>query len=358
MIAIDPWALGLSLLFLAICYLIYKWSLTIPQPEILFSNEAALPPVPKWKKLWMNSPAYLQRTAFALLLFAFIDPHLLLEKSIENSSNVEIAPTEGVAIYFVLDQSGSMTQKVGGISKIDRLKSVVSTFIKENRGNMLGIIGFARGAQVLSPLTLDQNALNEKISKFQAVANDNQDGTAIGYGIYKAANLIAATKHYAQEMIEEGTPAYEIKDSVMILVTDGIQDPNPLDEDNPQRTMDIPVAAAYAKDEGIRLYIVNVEPRLEREEFAAHRGQMQKSAESTGGKFFIAGTPDSLGDILSEINRLEKSRFPPQLEQLKNRNQTPYLFERVDFYPYLIGLALLLLFCALLIQTIWLRRVP
>ena len=359
MITVDLWAVGLALILLCLSYMIYRWQIASPQPEILFSNSGALPPESKWNSLWNNSPRILELAAFALMILAFIDPHLMLEKySPTTGEPPSLASTEGVAIYFVLDQSGSMSEKVEGVSKIERLKGVVSDFVKVNRGNMIGLLGFARGAQVLSPLTLDQNALQKKISELNVVKNDSEDGTAIGYGIYKAANLIAATKHYAQEMVQEGTPAYDIKDAVMILVTDGIQDPNPLDEENPLRTMDIPEAAAYAKEEGVRLYVVNVEPRLEQEKFSAHRSQMQKAAESTGGRFFIAASPDSLAGIIKQIDHLEKSSFPTQIEVLKSSKQTPFLYRRVDFYPYLIAGALLLLAAAILIQTVWLRRVP
>lgn len=359
MISVDLWAVGLAVILLFLSYLLYRWNNSSPQPEILFSNSGSLPPDSRWRAVVNHSPRLLELAAFTLLILAFIDPHMMLEKSAKTTGEPpSLASTEGIAIYFVLDQSGSMAEKVEGISKMDRLKGVVSAFIKENRGNMIGLVGFARGAQVLSPLTLDQNALQQKISDFSVVKEPSQDGTAIGYGIYKAATLIAATKHYAREIEQDRAPAYDIKDAVMILVTDGIQDPNPLDEENPLRTVDIPEAAAYAKQEGIRLYIVNVEPRLEQDKFAAHRSQMQKAAEATGGRFFIAASPDSLAGIIKQIDGLEKSRFPLQIDLLKNRNQTPFLYERIDFYPYLIGLALFLLAAAILIQTIWLRRVP
>lgn len=359
MTAIDLWALGLVFIFLPLCYLLYRWHQKIPGPEILFSNTTSLPTYKPIKKFWLRLPFYLEATAFALLLLAFLDPHFLIEKKIKNSTEpISIASTEGIAVYFVLDRSGSMGEKVEGLTKIDRLKTVVTDFIKANQGNMIGLVAFARGAQVLSPLTLDQKSLEQKISQLSATHEENQDGTAIGYGIYKAANLIAATKHYAQELIQEGTPAYDIKDTVMILVTDGIQDPNPLDQDNPLRNMDIPEAASYAKNEGIRLYIVNVEPRLGQEQFTPHRNQMQKAAESTGGRFFLVATPDSLKDIINQIDSLEKTRFPSQVELLKTRKNTPFLYRRIDLYPYLIAIALSMLSIAILLQTTWLRRVP
>ena len=111
--------------------------------------------------------------ALFFFLLAFIDPHILIPKPLNKNPPKE--PTEGIAIYLILDQSGSMEEKVEAqlpngstrlIPKIDMLKEVTKTFVEARPNDMIGFVGFARGAQVLVPLTLDHQAISNQLSKF------------------------------------------------------------------------------------------------------------------------------------------------------------------------------------------------
>lgn len=364
MISIDFQAFLLALAAILLFYFLWRRRRHFAEPHLYFSDIDVLTKE-AGRSQWGRVPQALLWTSLGAFALAFIDPHRFVEKpqppEKEFSSK---SPTEGIAIYLVLDQSGSMFEESGRRrrTKIDLMKEVTKEFVAGDQtvglagrpNDMIGLISFARGAQVLSPLTLDHAAILQKLSELAPVEERDQDGTSIGYAIFKTANMIAATRHYAQELIEKGEPAYTIKNSVMILVTDGLQDPNPLDKGKRLRNMDIREAAEYAKEQGIRLYIVNVEPKLATEEFAPHRRLMQRSAELTGGKFYTVDSASNLEAIYSDIDKLEKSELPEDVQ----KGRQPDRYRRISYYPYLIAIGLCALFAALLLETTVLRRIP
>jgi len=367
--SIDLFALGIALAAGTLFFLFKRRNKNTVIPSIYFSNLNDLknPYLPHPRRaFWAPNCAY---SALLFFTLAFIDPHLQIEKKAPTSL-LKRPPTEGIAIYMLLDQSGSMSEKIqavlpheqwGEIAKIDLLKQVTAEFIRGNPSlalkgrpsDLIGIVAFARVPQVLAPLTLDHAYILDELAKLHVVQNQEQDGTAIGYAIYKTVNLIEAARHFAQDLKGQGRPSYEIKNSIMILVTDGFQDPNILDKDNGLRTMDPVDAAEYAKEMGIRLYIVNVEPKMSLKEFALQRKLLQRTAELTGGKFYLADSSNSLQQIYAEIDQLEKSELPDYLKIIP-----PPSYQRLSFYPYLIALGLLALFLSITIDTIIVRKFP
>ena len=195
---------------------------------------------------------------------------------------------------------------------------------------MIGLVAFARTVQILAPLTLDHKLLLDKLGKLNVIGIEDQDGTAIGYAIYKTANLIATTRHFAEDLRGKGKPAYDIKDAVMILVTDGMQDPNPLDERNRYRWMDPEQAAAFAKEQNIHLYVVNVDPEFSKPEWEANRNQMKRAAEVTGGRFYPVNATSKLSEIYKEIDALTKSTLPvPAISAKQLKKAAPDLYDTV-----------------------------
>jgi Ca-activated chloride channel homolog len=367
----DWTAFWLSLAFGACFYIFRRWSKQFSPPRVFYSNVKGLEFQKKsFKALGSHFPKVLEYAALLLFVIAFIDPRFYIQKPLSGELPPEEA-LEGIAIYFVLDQSGSMAESVEvdrgkSLPKVEILKTLTSAFIKgdptlglSGRPNdMIGLIAFARVPQVLSPLTLEHKAILKQLAAFDSVHDKNWDGTGIGYAIYKTAHLIAATRHFAQDLAVKGKPAYDIKNTIMILVTDGLQEANPLDLNNPLRTMDIPDAAAYAKEQGIRLYIVNLEPKLATEELAPFRHQMQKAAALTGGDFFFVNGSTNLLQIYSEIDRLEKSKLPWTEEQALSKDMLPQLYQKISLYPYLVALGMLFLIISIGLNATVMRKVP
>lgn len=371
---IDSIAFGIALAFMLALFFAWKWQRTSRDPQLFFSDLADLNRVPpNWRVRFAALPRRFELSALALFLLAFIDPHLQIAKSNQFPSDQHIS-SEGVAIYLVLDQSGSMKDKTTALidgktvilSKIDLLKEKTAQFIKgnpqlEQKGrpnDLIGLIAFARSAKVISPLTLDHAYILKQLAKLNVVQDRNQDGTGIGYAIFKTANLIAATRFYSQELSKAGNVDYNIKSAVMIVVTDGLQDPNPLDKGNRLRHIGLKEAAEYAKEKNIRVYIINIEPRFETEEFAPHRRLMQQVAELTGGKFYLKSS-DNLPQIYAEIDALEKSTLPDTGDKQEiPKDKQPSLYRRVSFYPYLIALGMILLFMSIAMDATLFKRVP
>jgi Ca-activated chloride channel homolog len=333
-------------------------SISFPSLSTLHTDERG------WQEHFSFLPQRLVQIAFALLLLAFTDPHLMVHRQ-EPPPTIQTTPTEGIGIYLILDQSGSMQEKIWAsnlegeqqlMTKIQLLKTVTEAFVEKNSSNLIGLITFARVPQVLSPLTLDHQVILHHLSKFDIISDRTFDGTSMGYAIYKAASLITATRFFAEELKKKNQLGYQIKNTIMILVTDGFQEPNPIDEGNRLRTMGLEDAAAYAKANGIRLYMINISPEIKEEVFAPHRRLFTRITDMTGGKFFIVDTHFRLSDIYKEIDKLEKSAIPqPKSNTLEDLSK---FYKRVSFYPFLVGLGMFCLLLAIGLETTLLRKAP
>lgn len=378
MFEVDPFAslgvLGILLLW-GLLFFLTRRSL---KPVIPYSCLKFFEGKPKsFRQKFASLPSSLLGLALLCLLAAMANPRYHQKKEgIDLSSNKNQPPViEGLAIYLILDQSGSMAEKAevssfassrASTTKLNLLKQVTQAFILGNEqaglkgrpSDMIGLVAFARTAQVLSPLTLDHKVLIDQLNQLDIMRIKDQDGTGIGYAIYKTANLIAATRHFARHLKGQGKPAYEIKDSVMILVTDGMQDPNPLDQSNRFRWMDPEQAAAFAKQQNIRLYVINIDPEFTKPEWQANRKQMQRMAESTGGRFYALSSHANVADIYKEIDTLEKSSVPLPASTHFQKDELPRMYKTIRLYPYLIGFSMIFLAFSLVLQTTWLRTVP
>jgi Ca-activated chloride channel family protein len=125
------------------------------------------------------------------------------------------------------------------------------------------------------------------------------------------------------------------KGRVIILLTDGANNSGVL----------APLKAAeLAKDEGIKIYTIGLgsdaDPRALVGDFIMQNaaadldeGTLKKMSEMTGGRYFRATDTESLHSIYQTINQLERV----SQEQATVRPQKEY-------YPWFVGLALLLCF--------------
>lgn len=361
------------LLTLIVGYALFLWTKYQPMPSrpyVYYSSTENLTTLNAgWRTTYAFLPHRLLQIALACFALAFLDPHLMIQRIQEPSSltTSQKTPTEGIGIYLVVDQSGSMKENVWAsdlngqrrmLAKIDLLKMVTKEFVKQNPSNLIGLVSFARVPQVLSPLTLDHQTILNDLEKIDVVKNENDDGTAMGYAIFKTANLIAATKFIAEELKKKNQLSYQIKNTILILVTDGFQDPNSLDEGNKLRTMDLENAASYAKEQGVRLYIINVDPTIRSETFAPHRRLLTSITELTGGKFYVVDDSTSLKDIYAAIDQLEKSAILDPEKKVSSAEDLWKRYRRLSFYPYLIAIGMISLLISLLLETTILRRVP
>lgn len=343
--------LAIAILFLSVVW--YRRS----QSYLLFSNVSAFEASKQFD--YSSLPNWLFLLSLILFAIALTDPHTYTKR--ENENNLPPS-TEGIAIYLVLDKSGSMGQEINTPGKSGRaevqtklslMKEVTAKFIAERRSDLIGIVAFARQADVLAPLTLDHAAVEEALQRLEQVSGKENDGTAIGYAIYKTASLIDATRIYNETGEKSVLPAYVIENNVIILVTDGLQDPNPLDSSNQLRSIGLEEAAAFAAEKGVKLYLINVDPKMATERFAPQRRQMERITNLTGGKFYIVDSAKGLENVYRDINELEKSLLPDLSFDL-----LPEWYKRVNFYPWLIAIGLVSFLLAIIFKTVVFRRVP
>lgn len=331
--------------------------------------------VVSWRERMAPLPGILRWAALAFFLFAYADPHTFHDVVSKDEPRPPFArkPTEGIAIYLLLDDSGSMNRDISVLTpdgrrekmaKMDMMKIVTQKFVMGDKqlglpgrsNDLIGMITFARAAQVVSPLTLDHALIDKKLKAMKVNRDPTQYGTGIGYAIFKAVNLIAETRHFGQERLKEGKPAYDIKNAIIVLVTDGFQELNPEDSGNPLRSIAMDQAAKVAKQNNVKVYIINIDPNVAKDEFKDYRDLFDAVTHITGGKFFMMDSSTNLIDIYHEIDKLEKSVLPPLGGA--DKELYPDLFLRRSWYPMLILLGLLSLMGAILLDTIVLRRVP
>jgi len=353
--------LPIVLLFLWICF---KWQKQISSPSLKFSDLEALDTQEKksLKSRFTNFPNYAFIISLASLLIAFIDPHYFALK--QGGELPKPPPLEGIAIYLIADESGSMMEQIRAqlengryenIAKIDFLKEVTIPFVNKRPNDLIGLIAFARGADVRAPLTLDHKSVIEEISHLKPSILPEDAGTSMGYAVFKTVNLIIATKHFANDLVKTGKPAYEIKNAIIVLITDGVQNVNPEDVNDPFISMDVKEAAEYAKKNGVHLYIINVDPSILTSQFTPERNLLHRVTQMTGGQFYAVDSSNSLSEIYNAIDEIEKSEIK---EPLLSKEEQPDLYQRISFYPLFIASGMFFLFLGSLFETTFLKRVP
>ncbi len=265
--------------------------------------------------------------------------------------------SEGIAIQMVLDVSGSMAEEDFMIDgdrarRLDAVKQVFEDFVlgsgslggREN--DLIGMTTFAMYADTPCPLTLDHGSLGDLLEATeipgwvdgrQVRQEVEQDYTALGDAIALATDDLRR----AGEQALAGVPGAEAaKSRVMILLTDGANNPADIPGTKPPEPIE---AAKVAATLGIKIYTIGAvgseQPkRSPFGRFFAGRRQvdeptLKEIARVTGGKYFRATDTESLVTIYDEIDKLERHRTGER--SFRDDIETAKL-------AMLIGLALLL----------------
>lgn len=354
-----------------------------------------------------NLPVWLRILSVFFLLTAFSHPYL--EREIKNEPDkqkdqeksekkkdeykkIEV-PTEGISIQLIVDRSGSMGVHPGRqglkynymkfenslLSKLDVVKIISKRFIRgtkethqddsyfTGRGNdLIGLYTFARYPFIACPLTLRHELLLDYISQLDIVRLRDEDGTYIGYALERAILQIIETKSRAKK-----EDAYNIKSSIIILITDGEQVLRPEDANDRHKALLPTAAAALAKDNKIKIYSIAIAPRLIydergtvirsiRNEFSVD--EIKKAAEITGGKFYKARDGETLLSIYQEINKLEKSKIPSKKELEvrveKTKEMKKLETEKIELFPIFLWMGLIFMILEISLSCLYFRRIP
>jgi Ca-activated chloride channel homolog len=261
----------------------------------------------------------------------------------------------GNALYFVIDQSGSMAEKVvSGLNKEAKLtvaKDAVNQFLSQDSNDLVGLVAFARAARTISPLTLDRSQVQAELQTLTPITDPKFNGTALGYAIFKTVHTIVATKYFAERQKKEGKAAFSIENQAIVVITDGLQAPHPEDQMHPFRYIPVQEALRYASQNAIKVYFIGVDPIFRTHAAQAEVQELQAQITKTGGKLFLMSPEQPLSDIFSALSSLEKSPL--------KRDEVLYdVYSYKTLSAYFVASALFFLFLAILIETLFAKRVP
>jgi Ca-activated chloride channel family protein len=228
-------------------------------------------------------------------------------------------PTGGIAIAMVIDVSGSMAALDLQISdrqanRLDVVKETFRDFVAGDKGalpgregDIIGMITFARYADVMSPLTLDHKALIGLLEQVEIVQLPEEDGTAIGDGMVAGIEQLRGAAGVSK---------------VMILLTDGSHnagDAEPIAAAQIASALGIKVYTICAGTRGIALM-----PSRNRDGINYVPGQvfideftLERVVAMTGGRYFRATDAAALRAIYGEIDRLEGAACSRELSEVR-----------------------------------------
>lgn len=285
--------------------------------------------VKSFRNYLVHVPFALRVLTLAMLIIVLARPQL--------TSEWEERDVEGIDIMLATDVSTSMLAMDLEPNRLEAAKEVAQDFIAGRKDDNIGLTIFAGESFTQCPLTIDHIALANMLSAIDcdiAAKGIIADGTAIGMGIANSVSRLKDSKAVSK---------------VIILLTDGI---NNRGEITPE------AAADMAKEFGIRIYTIGVGTDKKEAPYPTPYGTMnvpveidektlENIAEATGGEYFRATDKESLRQIYSEIDKLERTKLNVQQYQ-----------EYEELYQIFALLAVLSLMLELLLRYTILRRIP
>jgi Ca-activated chloride channel family protein len=227
--------------------------------------------------------------------------------------------TEGYDLMLAIDTSRSMealdfTVEGRQVTRMAVVKGVIGRFIKARDGDRIGLVAFGSQAFVLSPMTLDNDAVYTLVDNI--VSRMAGDGTAIGDAIGLGVKKLRDRP--------EGS-------RILILVTDG---------ENTEGSLPPRLAAQLAAHEGIRIYTIGVgskglvpfveNGRMTQVKMEIDEDLLTEVAGITGGEYFRATDTNALEQIYQRIDALEKTQAESRTVMIAR-----------SLYRWPLGLALL-----------------
>ncbi len=317
----DPALLALLSLLVPYIWLLRREA-RLPRPRYRLPQLFGAPPVagPGNRRL-RSLPllGVLRAVALVLIIFAIARPQ---------ATTVEaVRPAEGIDIVLVMDTSSSMTMArlSGNETRMDAARRVARDFVAEREASgsdRIGLVMFQRRALVLSPLTLDLDAIDEMI-EVSVRSGLLPDGTALGIATMEAIDLLRES---------------DAASRIVVALTDG---ENNVPDISPNQ------AAAVARAVGVRLYTIGLPTQVTQIGVALNELTLVYMADETGGVYFRATDAEELADAYQSISDLERERV----------GDVVFLTTR-ELAPWLLLAAGLVILLELSARSTWWRRMP
>jgi Ca-activated chloride channel homolog len=240
-----------------------------------------------------HAPFALRVLGLTALIFAFARP--------QTGITDEQVTTEGVDIVLALDVSSSMLAEDLEPNRLEAAKQVAASFVEGRTNDRIGLVIFAGDAYTQAPLTLDYGVVTTLLGELQV--GMIVDGTAVGMGLATAVKRLQAS---------------DAASRVVVLLTDGRSNRGEIG----------PVTAAQmAQALGIRVYTIGAGSlgtaripvnspgggaRYAQVRVDVDEPTLQEMAEVTGGRYFRATDRESLEEIWTQIDELERTEIEVQ----------------------------------------------
>ena len=325
-------------------------------------------------------------------------------------TEIEDVPTEGIAIAMVLDKSGSMGDPENKLKyekelafRFDVAKDVFKKFVrgdgKELEGrpdDLIGLFTFGTYPQTDHIFTLDRASLVRKVERMSAEKpfldsagrpTDRQTRVGnpmSGTDLKKAVDYAADKLVLLGEDLERssgGQRKYELRDRVIVLVTDGMPtmrtdrgrltfpDEETIEKlqganirvyyiqilsrrrwrERPDGTIEVVVRPGDRQGEIEAAFIEEARRFTWRTNHPGHTGDVNSPAarEQVAREHFLVASGDQLKGVYEEIDRLEKSELSGHTVVSREECYQPYLTA-----------ALIVLAAQAALGLTWLRRAP
>ncbi|WP_200976603.1 VWA domain-containing protein [Echinicola sp. 20G] len=248
---------------------------------------------------------------WCLLLAALASPQLVGEPELKVKTSRNFLIAADISFSMATNDWTIDGKKV---RRWDAVKEVMHDFIKERKGDRMGLVFFGSSAYIQAPFTPDLETVDQMLE--EADVGMAGQMTNIGKAIAKGTTLF-----------EKDT----IETKVMLLLTDGVDagiDVLPLD------------AADMARRDSVIIYTIGIGDPFGNQSDLDEK-TLEEIAEMTGGQYFRAIDTDRLNEIYDELNKLE----PIEYEEEENKPVTL-------LYIYPLGAALGLMLLGMLIGNI------
>ena len=323
----QPWMLLLFALLPVLAWW-YFAKQSRRQASVLISSADKVKNLRSWKTMLRHLPTACRLLCIACIIVALARP--------QTRNDEELVSGEGVDIVLAIDVSGSMLAQDFTPNRMEAAKEVAANFVSNRPTDRIGIVIFSGESFTLCPLTTDQQVLRTQIYNIQSGLLE--DGTAIGSGLATSVDRLRSSKS---------------KSKVIILLTDG--------ENNGGQIPPL-TAKELAKATGVKVYTIGVGTEgfaqtpmqtqtgavvMQREKVNIDEKLLTQIATETGGRYFRAKDNESLRNIYTEIDKLEKSRI--EVTALKRYSE--------KFFPFAIA-ALALLLTEMVLQFTLFKKFP